>query len=221
MLLRILSILAALAGTFGIAAWAVGPRGDWGMRSAAIKGDRLPMQKSATRGSSDAASDPPGPVEFKDANAVPAPGVRASPRFDAALLSPTATVRAPVGQEPVRPPVAKQAARTDHKPFKCPRGTSTSSDVLTVAQIARVRAALNLTPAQEKDWRPVEAGLAAMARQIEKARTNGGKIMIPAEQTQSLYLAAGPLVLSLREEQKRDARNLACSLGLGAVAALI
>jgi hypothetical protein len=217
MLLRILSILAALAGSFGIAAWAVGPRGDWGMPSGAIKGDRLVVDKSAVRGSAEGASDP-GPAEFRDAGPARA-SAPASSRFDTALLNPTATV--PVGAEPGSRPLAKPAARTDHKPFRCPRGATTSSDVLTVAQIGRVKAALNLTPAQEKDWRPVEAGLAAMARQIEAARASGRKVMIPAEQTQNLYLAAGPLVLSLREEQKRDARNLACSLGLGAVAALI
>jgi hypothetical protein len=217
MLLRVLSILAALAGSFGIAAWAVGPRSDWGMPSAAPKGDKLPVNDAPSGGSRRGASDPLRPAQ----DAMAAQPTRAtSPRSDTALLDPTATVSAPVNPQPVSPPVAKPA-RADNKPFRCPRGVATSSDALTVAQIARVKAALNLTPAQEKDWRPVEAGLAAMARQIETARSNGRKVMIPAEQTQNLYLAAGPLVLSLREEQKRDARNLACSLGLGAVAALI
>lgn len=220
MLLRVLSILAALAGSFGIAAWAVAPIGDWGIGSAATKGDRLPVAKSAIVASRERASAPSGTPEVKDATAAQ-PRAPAASMFDVALFNPTATLPAPIHQEPTRPPGAKEAVRPEHKPFTCPHTPSARSDLLTVAQIARFKAALNLTPAQEKDWRPVEAGLTQMAQQIERARGEARKIVFPADQTQRLYLAAGPLVLSLREEQKRDARNLACSLGLAAVAALI
>jgi hypothetical protein len=90
-------------------------------------------------------------------------------------------------------------------------------------QLARVKAALNLTPEQERHWRPLEAALAGIARELDAQRAgNGarGPVLDPAR-SQQLYFTAGPLVTSLREEQKREARNLACSLGLATVAELI
>ncbi len=211
MLLRVLFVIAALAGTFGITAWAVAPGGGRDGARSLPKGDRLAAQVASV---ADESADP--------ALAEPTPAF-AAPVLDVALFTPNAAVVAAARPEQGREPAAKDSARGARKPFKCPRVASVSPAPLTAAQIARIKAALNLSPEQEKHWRPVEAGLMDMARRLETARAgNGtGKVVIPAERTQQLYLTAGPLVLSLREEQKRDARNLACSLGFATLAALI
>jgi hypothetical protein len=61
-----------------------------------------------------------------------------------------------------------------------------------------------------------------IARHFEdpKADAKRGRAMLSVERMQQIYWMAGPLVMSLRDAQKREARSLACAMGLGAVAAL-
>jgi hypothetical protein len=94
---------------------------------------------------------------------------------------------------------------------------------LTLPQIARIKANLNLTPEQERHWAPVEAELREIARRMaaDKAAGKNPKAAINADTAQRLYWAAGPLIMSLRPDQKAEARRLARAMGLEQVAALI
>jgi hypothetical protein len=93
---------------------------------------------------------------------------------------------------------------------------------LMMAQVSKMKRTLRLSPEQQEQWAPVEAALRDIARQqsgrkVEGARTVGG-IALTEEDSSRLYWAAAPLILNLREEQKRDARQLARNMGLEQVA---
>lgn len=212
MLLRVLIAGLILSGGLAAAAWIAGP-GAWREGDSPHKSDRL-----------SAADTPPASA------ADPTPATTAAPhpapsRFNTALLSPNVTVVAP----PASPSAARQedAQRQKRseprKPFRCPRGTPAASGPPTRAQIARLETALQLSPQQEKQWRPVERALMEIARHFEKPGADGrrGKELLSVERMQQIYWMAGPLVMNLREEQKHEARTLACAMGLAAVAALI
>ena len=90
---------------------------------------------------------------------------------------------------------------------------------LTVDQIARIKANLHLTPQQEQNWAPVE--VLAIARQMAADKAAGKKTKLTAETAQRLYWAAGPLIMSLRDDQKQEVRRIARNMGLEQVASLI
>jgi zinc resistance-associated protein len=102
------------------------------------------------------------------------------------------------------------------------------------AGIARFKAALRLTPAQEKHWPRVEAALRAMAndgdrQQVADASDHPGffrrvgtratEMAMSAASMRKLVSAAHPLVKSLDEDQKREALTLARAMGFGSLAA--
>jgi hypothetical protein len=94
--------------------------------------------------------------------------------------------------------------------------------VLRRADIARLKEALRLTPAQEEHWRPVEASLNAYARhQYQLASADGyfggGGMMqstLGAIMLQRVKNAAQPLIQTLSEEQKRAGMAVLQSLGV-------
>lgn len=96
-------------------------------------------------------------------------------------------------------------------------------NLLSPAQIGHIKANLNLTPDQERYWAPVEAELKQLARQLAAQKAAGRKptLSLGATDAQRLYWAAGPLIMSLREDQKREVRRLARAMGLEQVASLI
>jgi hypothetical protein len=159
----------------------------------------------------------------------PSPRARVEAAFDAALLDPHMTLPVALSTPAYAPetvpapsaPPPQAAPRRQAQPFRCPHGSGENGEGLTLAEIARIKAALNLSPEQEAHWRPVEAALTDIAKRLAEGRAAGKTVVIAAERTQQIYFAAGPLVRSLRDAQKRDARDLACRMGLGAVAALI
>jgi hypothetical protein len=93
-------------------------------------------------------------------------------------------------------------------------GMALRSGAVTNARIAHAKAVLKLTPAQARQWAPVEAALRAMLRR------QGGAATVDSGQMVQLTSAAMPLIMSLDENQKRDARRLAHSMGLEQVVAL-
>src|SRR5262245_5776375 len=132
---------------------------------------------------------------------------------------------APVGNRPT-PATAAYAAATPapaaaRKPVIVPR--LERDGTLNIAQIANIKAALNLSPDQEQHWLPVEAELREIARQLAAQKAAGRKptLALGANEAQRLYWAAGPLIMSLREDQKREVRRLARAMGLEQVASLI
>jgi hypothetical protein len=93
-------------------------------------------------------------------------------------------------------------------------GMALRSGAATNARIAHAKAVLKLTPAQARQWAPVEAALRALLRQ------QGGAANVDSAQMVRLTSAAMPLIMSLDENQKREARRLAHSMGLEQVASL-
>jgi len=102
------------------------------------------------------------------------------------------------------------------------------------AGIARFKAALRLTPAQEKHWPRVEAALRSAVgegdrQQVADASGDPGffrrvgaratEMAMSAASMRRLVSAARPLVNSLDQEQKREAVTLARAMGFGSLAA--
>lgn len=100
--------------------------------------------------------------------------------------------------------------------------------VVKEAHIARLRAALNLTPEQQKYWGPVEAALRALARSQAREEASAGlmqrmsdkatRMAGTAVHVKRLVSAAGPLVRMLDDNQKRSAVSFAQSAGFGHLA---
>jgi hypothetical protein len=98
-------------------------------------------------------------------------------------------------------------------------------------RVASIKRALKLRPEQEQYWLPVEAILRDIERQqrlaaghdrgVRPAATELVSSAIDPENLQRLTSAAFPLIMSLDEAQKREARALAHSLGLENVASAI
>lgn len=95
--------------------------------------------------------------------------------------------------------------------------------VLTSAEIVRIKSNLRLTADQERAWPPVEAALAEMGRQqIALIRRGQEPRVSPNDWPPGrLYAAAGPLLQTLRPDQKEAVRRLCRSLGFEGVASMI
>jgi LTXXQ motif family protein len=99
--------------------------------------------------------------------------------------------------------------------------------VVTEGQIARLRGALKLTPAQEHHWQAVAATLRSLAhhqQQYQVASAEGGYVertqarvagyTVTAVAMQRLKSAAAPLISVLSEEQKDAGRGVLQSMGM-------
>jgi hypothetical protein len=98
--------------------------------------------------------------------------------------------------------------------------------LLDDAQLAGIKGRLRLTAAQAEYWPAVEAALRELARtQLREGQiryVNGQpNIDVNSPEVQQLIWAAMPLLRQLREDQKREVRQLVRVIGLGAVAAHI
>ncbi|HEU4660907.1 MAG TPA: Spy/CpxP family protein refolding chaperone [Pseudolabrys sp.] len=92
--------------------------------------------------------------------------------------------------------------------------------------IARIKNALRLTPTQQAYWPAVEATLRDVAHRQAQARSRGlarrvsqkvVSIILDSTAIQRLATAAGPLIVALNDDQRRNARALAWEMGLGPV----
>jgi hypothetical protein len=93
--------------------------------------------------------------------------------------------------------------------------------VLTMAEIARLRSSLRMTPDQIPLWGPVEAELRQIGR-LQMAQINSGrKPEVPQSEFQRLYYAARPLLAIMRPDQKERVRGLARNMGYASVASMI
>ena len=98
--------------------------------------------------------------------------------------------------------------------------------LLDDAQIASIKGRLRLTADQEGYWAPVEAALRDVVKQQSReARRKEGlgpvAIDVNSPEVQRLTWAAMPLLMRMREDQKREVRTLARVIGLDAVASQI
>jgi len=95
--------------------------------------------------------------------------------------------------------------------------------LLSDAQIAGIKERLQLSSSQESYWPAVETALRGIARKIHASRKTDPTALIDAdaEEVQQLKSAAMPLLFQLREDQKREVRQLARIIGLEKVASMI
>jgi hypothetical protein len=95
--------------------------------------------------------------------------------------------------------------------------------VLTSAEITRIKYNLRLTPDQERAWPSVEAALAEMGRQQMALIRRGQEPRISQNDWPPgrLYAAAGPLLQTLRPDQKETVRRLCRTLGFESVASML
>src|SRR5262245_2556510 len=96
--------------------------------------------------------------------------------------------------------------------------------------IARIKSALHLTPAQERHWAPVEAALRELARRQERDANDGlvrrvsrrvVQVALNSATVHRLVAAARPLVKTFDDQQMQTAHGLAQEMGLGPVVAAL
>jgi hypothetical protein len=165
------------------------------------------------------------PKSLPDPVAMPAAQPEVTGSVAPTASVPTASV--PTGPAPISPvplPRKRVEPKADAKPDPN-RGESAS------AQLARIKATLKLTPAQEAYWPPVEAALRDILTQLgydsgQLHRTQAAKRpttppAIDQERVQRLTSAAMPLLMTFDEAQKSEVRRLARIMGLENVASAI
>ena len=135
--------------------------------------------------------------------------------FDSLALAPM-VVPAPADPAHVSNPLPQSRSR--HVP-------KISNGLLNDAQIAGIKNRLNLSPQQAEYWPDVEAALRAVVqRHLQRRGTdqNGAWVMdVNSPDVQRLVHASAPLIRELREDQKRELRQLIRMIGLGTVASHI
>jgi hypothetical protein len=111
------------------------------------------------------------------------------------------------------------------KPKQAKPAVQKSYTLLSDAQIAGIKERLKLSPSQEYYWPAVENALRAVARRLHATRqadpTTAAAIDPDSAEVQQLKSAAMPLLFQLREDQKREVRQLARLIGLEKVAEMI
>lgn len=158
----------------------------------------------------------PDPEPALPASALPyaaAPSAPVNPATAALTPKPRPSVRE--AAVPAAPP--KAPAKPRHNP-------EDDQLVLSDGQIDRIKTALALSPDQEGYWPAIATELRAIGKaQPKRSATKGAapKLQVDDDSVQRLYAAATPLVMRLREDQKRTIRQLATMLGLQEVASAI
>ena len=144
-----------------------------------------------------------------------------------------ATQPAPDAQPEVAPPASYQLASVDPEPAPLPRRRAVrpapkNPELFNDAQLASIKLRLRLTAQQEHHWPAVEKALRAIsyraAQQNDPRRPVRGApasaIDPNSPEVQQLKSAAFPLIMSLREDQKQEVRQLAHTMGLSKVATM-
>jgi hypothetical protein len=143
----------------------------------------------------------------------------------------------PQRAEPVRPAAASTSgyrlASIDPTPVPMPKPMARPAQpkpavLFNDAQLASIKARLKLTADQQHHWAPVEQALRAISWKL--ATQQNGKRTIRGNQASMidpnspevarLKSAAFPLIMSMREDQKREVRQLAHTMGLKQVASM-
>ena len=101
--------------------------------------------------------------------------------------------------------------------------------VISEAQIGRLKTALKLTPAQEQLWAPIEAELRRITRTgqrsesdgiIQRIRSRFRTIVLDVAALRRLGDVARPLLMSLDDEQKQKALQVARTMGMSSLASI-
>ena len=98
--------------------------------------------------------------------------------------------------------------------------------IVSEAKIARLKNALQLSPAQEVHWRALMVTFRQIVQRpqtdesgglIQRVRSRVGTYLLSAASVQRLSAAAQPLIASLDETQKRDGMNVVREMGVAAL----
>jgi hypothetical protein len=139
-------------------------------------------------------------------------------------VAPTEIVEPPQA-DAVAPAVEPAPAVATAQPVVKPKPVAPklpSASVLRDAQIANIKERLKLSAAQERHWPAVEVALRGVLRQAYESKRKGdGSIDPNSAEVQRLKSAAMPLLMQMREDQKREVRQLAQVIGLADVAAML
>ena len=142
--------------------------------------------------------------------------------------------------EPVQPAASPtsgfQLASVDHaaEPAPMPKrmakpAPQKSAVLFNDAQLASIKARLKLTRDQEQYWPQVEQALRAISWKLatqqngQRSVVRGGQVSMidpNSAEVARLKSAAFPLIMSMREDQKQEVRQLAHTMGLKQVAAM-
>jgi hypothetical protein len=152
----------------------------------------------------------------------------------------TASSMAPAVQAPVSTATAALVMLPPPRPASAPsrkdtlRSAQANAEASLIAEIGHFKAVLKLTPSQEQYWPPVDAVLRELAREqaptVAAAMATGAggraagklpKLTIGEADMNRLASAAFPLMMTLNEEQKRDAAQFARAMGLERVASAL
>ncbi|MPZ39034.1 MAG: hypothetical protein GEU95_13400 [Rhizobiales bacterium] len=126
------------------------------------------------------------------------------------------------GAEPVPTPVPMPKRMAKPAPAK-------PAVLFNDAQLASIKARLRLTRDQEMHWPQVESALRAISWKIAtrqnsarpvRGRQQAAMIDPNSPEVARLKSAAFPLIMSLREDQKQEVRQLAHTMGLRQVASM-
>lgn len=196
--------------------------------NAAAKANRLPFlqQTSLTAGYSLASAPQSADLNrFYDMVTAATPAIPLAgpePVHTASLPAPAAEPEPEAKGTTAAVPVPHKVARLPAPPQQRP-----SDSFLDDSQIAGLKGRLRLTSDQVEYWPAVETALRDVVRtQLRDTRakqTRGGRMNIDVNspEVQTLIWAAMPLIMRLREDQKREVRKLARVIGLEQVASQI
>ena len=158
-------------------------------------------------------------VASEPAQPEPTGAIPPEPLRQALAFAPSAETEAPKVVDPV------PAAPSKPKPVIAKPPVQKSYTLLSDAQIAGIKERLQLSSSQEYYWPAVENALRAVARKLHATHQtdpNAAAHIDPdSAEVQQLKSAAMPLLFQLREDQKREVRQLARLIGLEKVAAMI
>ena len=177
------------------------------------KGDRLPVAGYRLAAAPSQPAFPANPAASSPI-ALASLGPATVPLAEAPSPAPE-TSAAIVAPRPAAPP--RQAEKPKPKP---------TNGLLDDAQIASIKGRLRLTAEQEGYWPAVEAALRDVVKQqMREARKKDSlgpvAIDVNSPEVQRLTWAAMPLLMRMREDQKREVRTLARVIGLDSVASQI
>lgn len=101
--------------------------------------------------------------------------------------------------------------------------------VISEAQLARFKTALKLTPAQEQFWVPIETELRQITRAgqrsesegiVQRIRSRFRSIVLDVAALRRLGDVARPLLMSLDDEQRQKALQIARTMGMSSLASV-
>ena len=105
------------------------------------------------------------------------------------------------------------------RPAPAPRAKHQPATLFNNAQIASIKERLNLSGDQERYWPSVESALRYIGWRHSRERPGAQPPTLDPDDVERLKSAAMPLIMSLREDQKREVRMLAHVMGLEKIAA--